>query len=146
MLEVFIFSILSWFLLALLPFKHQHHPSGVTFWGLLRVKIIRTPKVRIILVIIQVHFIFEHGFLLPGVFHKEFLVISHNVNDQIYTIIIAQPNLDNQIGAIERVDINPQPLMLPYPVTAALSLSWDTPPPFFLTNQVTNSFHRAAKS
>ena len=75
--------------------------------------IIRTPKVRIILVIIQVHFIFESElseFLLPGVFHKEFLVISHNVNDQIYTIIIAQPNLDNQIGAIERVDINPQPL------------------------------------
>ena len=59
---------------------------------------------------IQDHFIFEHGFLLPGVFHKEYLVISHNVNDQIYTIIIAQPNLDNQIGAIERVDINPQPL------------------------------------
>ena len=111
MLEVFIFTILSWFFLARLPFKRQHHPSGVTFWGLLRVKIIRTPKVRIILVIIQVHFIFEHGFLLPGVFHKEFLVISHNVNDQIYTIIIAQPNLDNQIGAKERVDINPQPLI-----------------------------------
>ena len=45
-------------------------------------------------------------------FHKEFLVISHNFNDQVYAIIIAQPNLDNQIGAIERVDINPQPLTI----------------------------------
>ena len=49
-------------------------------------------------------------FFFLFVFHKEFLVISHNFNDQVYTIIIAQPNLDNQIGAIERVDINPQPL------------------------------------
>ena len=48
-------------------------------------------------------------FFFLFVFHKEFLVISHNFNDQVYTIIIAQPNLDNQIGAIERVDINPQP-------------------------------------
>ena len=51
-------------------------------------------------------------FFFLFVFHKEFLVISHNFNDQVHTIIIAQPNLDNQIGAIERVDINPQPLML----------------------------------
>ena len=51
-------------------------------------------------------------FFFLFVFHKEFLVISHNFNDQVYTIIIAQPNLDNQIGAIERVDINPQPLMV----------------------------------
>ena len=50
-------------------------------------------------------------FFFLFVFHKEFLVISHNFNDQVYTIIIAQPNLDNQIGAIERVDINPQPLI-----------------------------------
>ena len=48
-------------------------------------------------------------FFFLFVFHKEFLVISHNFNDQVYTIIIAQPNLDNQIGAIERVNINPQP-------------------------------------
>ena len=51
-------------------------------------------------------------FFFLFVFHKEFLVISHNFNDQVYTIIIAQPNLDNQIGAIERVDINPQPLKI----------------------------------
>ena len=50
-------------------------------------------------------------FFFLFVFHKEFLVISHNFNDQVYTIIIAQPNLDNQIGAIERVDINPQSLI-----------------------------------
>ena len=50
-------------------------------------------------------------FFFLFVFHKEFLVISHNFNDQVCTIIIAQPNLDNQIGAIERVDINPQPLI-----------------------------------
>ena len=49
-------------------------------------------------------------FFFLFVFHKEFLVISHNFNDQVCTIIIAQPNLDNQIGAIERVDINPQSL------------------------------------
>ena len=54
-------------------------------------------------------------FFFLFVFHKEFLVISHNFNDQVYTIIIAQPNLDNQIGAIERVDINPQPLSFNLP-------------------------------
>ena len=72
---------------------------------------LRLPLVSNILAIIKVHFIFEHKSLPLGIFYKESLVISHNVNDQIYTIIIAQPNLDNQIGAIERVDINPQPLM-----------------------------------
>ena len=54
-------------------------------------------------------------FFFLFVFHKEFLVISHNFNDQVCTIIIAQPNLDNQIGAIERVDINPQSLMVSKP-------------------------------
>ena len=48
-----------------------------------------------------------YSFFFFFVYHKEFLVISYNFNDQVYTIIIAQPNLDNQIGAIERVDINP---------------------------------------
>ena len=57
-------------------------------------------------------------FFFLFVFHKEFLVISHNFNDQVYTIIIAQPNLDNQIGAIERVDINPQSLT-PFPISGS---------------------------
>ena len=62
-------------------------------------------------------------FFFLFVFHKEFLVISHNFNDQVYTIIIAQPNLDNQIGAIERVDINPQPLNENYDIAIAMSSS-----------------------
>ena len=34
----------------------------------------------------------------------ESLVISHIVNDQTYAIVIAQPNLHHQIGAIEIVE------------------------------------------
>ena len=37
-------------------------------------------------------------------------LISHIVNDQTYAIIIAQPNLHHQIGAIEIVDICRQSL------------------------------------
>ena len=40
----------------------------------------------------------------------ESLVISHIVNDQTYAIVIAQPNLHHQIGAIEMVDICRQSL------------------------------------
>ena len=40
----------------------------------------------------------------------ESLVISHIVNDQTYAIVIAQPNLHHQIGAIEIVDICRQSL------------------------------------
>ena len=43
-------------------------------------------------------------------FHMESLVISHIVNDQTYAIVIAQPNLHHQIGAIEIVDICRQSL------------------------------------
>ena len=41
----------------------------------------------------------------------ESLVISHIVNDQTYAIVIAQPNLHHQIGAIEIVDICRQSLL-----------------------------------
>ena len=65
----------------------QPPATTLSIWGyilrLLRVKITRSSKFSNILAIIQVHCIFEHGFLLPGVFHKESLVISHYVNDQI---------------------------------------------------------------
>ena len=42
----------------------------------------------------------------------ESLVISHIVKDQTYAIVIAQPNLHHQIGAIEIVDICRQSLMV----------------------------------
>ena len=41
----------------------------------------------------------------------ESLVISHIVNDQTYAIVIAQPNLHHQIGAIEIVNICRQSLI-----------------------------------
>ena len=40
----------------------------------------------------------------------ESLVLSHIVNYQTYAIVIAQPNLHHQIGAIEIVDICRQSL------------------------------------
>ena len=43
-------------------------------------------------------------------FYFDLNIISHNLNDQVDAIIIAHHKMDDQIGALERVNIYCQPL------------------------------------